>query len=343
MNSTYGYISTVPFNKLFVADFKNERPIHSSVLLEEHMKQVVFINGININFMRDLLRLQAQHPLLYSSQDGCREFPYLPIHSKVSVCVNTGPSLLRVYDKFSVIPPIYKNGKVVTSSSGYMTVYPLWTVSTVIFQTYLNNILSCAKWMFELKNLTDTYSSQSIWKHTVVECVDKVIKNNNLWTEMLTSVAYEKHTERDHVATVHHLLDIIWSHWLPILQGTVQSKTVPLLPTGKMVEKLMSKMADFGRDKDEEISKISEQMSGFETRTDTQTDRQEEQLSREVKNSIEALKTTFHHIMDRDLTFTALAQYTRNFDISINGTVKHAKNQFIYPGQEMTINLRPLF
>lgn len=343
MNSTYGYIPCVPFNKIYVADLKNERPIHSTQLIEEQLKNVLFINGININFMRDLLRLQGQYPLLYSTQADSMEFPYLPIHSKVAQCVNTGPAVLRVYDKFSVIPPIYKHGKLVSCWSGYIKVYPLWTVSTSIFQKNLNNILLCARWMFELKEYTALYSSNPLWRHAVVQCVDSVIKMNDLWNEMLASVAYEKHTERDHVATVLNLLDIIYTHWLPVLQGTAQSKTVPLLPTQHMIDNLMLKMCTVGKTKDTYITDLLTNLEGLRITDDVQTGINEEDYSTESKNSQEALKVAFQNIMDRDLTFSALSQYHKMFDICINGTVKQAKNQFIYPGQEMLINLRPLF
>lgn len=343
MSSTFGYIPCVPFNKIYVTDFKNERPIHSRQLLEQQLKDVLFINGININFMRDLIRLQGQLPLLYSTQADNGQFPYLPIHSKVAYCVNTGPAVLRVYDKISVIPPIYKHGELVSCASGFLKVYPLWTVNTNIFQKDLNNILSCARCTFELSGYTTRYSSNSFWRSTLVQCVDNAIKKNELWNEMLSSIAYEMGTERNHTTTVLNLLDVIHTHWLPVLYGSAQPQTIPQVPSKLMIDTLMTKMCTVGNAKDRYVLGLLREMEGFQNPKDVSIDLNEEDYPPELKNSQQAVKRAFHSLLERDLTFRALSEYHKFFDININGTVKQGKNKYIYPGQEMQINLRPLF
>lgn len=343
MSSTFGHIPSVPFNKIYVTDFKNERSIHPTRLMEEQLKNVMFINGININFMRDLLRLQGQYPLIYSRKPDNQQFPYLSVHAKVAYCVNTGPAVLRVYDKFSVIPPVYKHGKLVSCGSPILKVYPLWTVNKNIFQKDLNNILTCARCTFELSGHTKLYNSNPFWKRILVDCVENVIKKNELWNEMLSSVAYEMGTERNHIATVLHLLEIIHTHWLTALYETPHAQTIPQLPTKHMVDNLITKMCTIGRQKDTHIIELLQKMEGLQNTENVSTDINEDDYPNELKKSQQAMRTAFHDILDRDLTFSALSEYHKIFDICINGIVKQGKNKYIYPGQEMQINLRSLF
>ena len=125
----------------------------------EASRRVVFVDGLNINFMRDLQELLHKRPLIHVG--GIHQKNVFPdiLHASDPIPVyNTGRKNIKTNSDITVIPPLTQTDippMYVDDTSSSPAVYPLLTVEKTSFQRDFNAILR------EVRVIADVESSMT--------------------------------------------------------------------------------------------------------------------------------------------------------------------------------------
>lgn len=305
------------FNNLFVSTHGDISSITSEVVINDQIKSVVFHNGININFIRDLLHFQANIPRVYSKHlTMSHRLPFHELNSNAVITThNTGNRRLQLHSTITVVPPIVQNRKsvVVYVPSIDRQFHPIMTVDKHVFEKHLNELLLHLQATDDmLKKGGDLITSDG-FKTEIINRLQENLVNNFIWLDIVNAVVETLNMQRDVNKAVWTAITTIMRYWMNQFNTTIGmiSRT-----TGTFIDELLGY-----------ITKIDEdcQIEDVES-VDTDDDRQ-----KVAKN--------FKALILRNVSISRLVEHIKEINLISIATVREASKKIVDPGEKMTIVL----
>jgi len=168
----------------------------------------IFVNGINIYFMRTLQELQRLRPVVFTSENHAQ--PRVLFSEKPITVHHTGSNPLEVGHRFTVIPPLCNVPQAITFSNRYL----LQTVDYELFKREFQQLCVWLRLFGELKRLIANEavtSSSEYWRRVHLIASEK-LHVNSLWEDLYNAVQRDQKVESGGL-TCSMIADVSERYW----------------------------------------------------------------------------------------------------------------------------------
>lgn len=183
-------------------------------VFEEYTRpsEQLFINGINIHFMKTLRELQRLRPVVFTSEYHAQ--PRVLVSDKPITVHHTGSNPVEVGHRFTVIPPLCN----VPRATKFNNRYLLQTVDYELFKLEFQQLCVWLRLFGELKWLiaNEAVTNSSEYWRRVHLATDEKLRGNTLWEDMSAAVQRDQKVENGgHICKM--IADVSERHWYPYI------------------------------------------------------------------------------------------------------------------------------
>jgi len=172
----------------------------------------IFVNGINVHFMKTLHELQRLRPVVFTSEYHAQ--PRVLFSDKPITVHHTGSNPVEVGHRFTVIPPLCK----IPHATKFNNRYLLQTVDYELFKREFQQLCVWLRLFGELKWLIANEavtSSSEFWRRVHLATNEK-LRGNTLWEDMCAAVQRDQKVENGgHICKM--IADVSERHWYPYI------------------------------------------------------------------------------------------------------------------------------
>jgi len=168
----------------------------------------VFVNGINIYFMKSLKELQCMRPVVFTSEHNAQ--PRVLFSDKPITVHHTGPDRLEVGHRFTVIPPLCN----VPHAAKFSNRYLLQTVEYDLFTRQFRQLIVWLRLFGEFKRLIANQaitSSSEYWRRLHLAANER-LSGNTLWEDLFDAVQRDQKIENGG-QTCRMIFDVSERYW----------------------------------------------------------------------------------------------------------------------------------
>lgn len=305
----------------------------------------VYVYGLNTKYLQQLLRLQCEKPIVFTSDMHDKQ---VICHPGQEVCVqNTGPYPIKNSGRITVVPPL-------TSVYNKLSNKHKTLLQTMEWETYNQNLWGLIVFLQSLLtttmniNLDMDLITDSYWDILGKKYDEERYKSNYLLQEI--HFALEKHFPLSHSRDkVRTILKFICDYWVETNIGMLDisiddvpkdssQMVLPLMINPDIIKRLYLSMYDLIKN-NEEIKQLSGMQSLFNEEC-------AENIDLKLHKTQPVLDSMYKYV-DESLKFTSnfsnilllLLQRFKVFKTIPISDVISASTEHIYPGGEMIVKL----
>lgn len=305
------------FNNIFVSTHGDISSITSDMVINEQLKRVVFNNGININFIRDLLHFQANIPRVYSKNlTMSHRLPFHELNSNAVISTyNTGNKGIKLHSIITVVPPIVQSKKcvLVYVHSTDQQFYPIMTVDKNLFQKNLNELLIHLKATYEIMNRSGNLVVSDGFQTEIINRLQSNLVNNFIWTDIINSVVETLNLQRDVKKAVWSAITTVMRYWMNQFNTTLG---MSLITPASHIAELSRYIHDIN------VRYNITNVADADTPANQNT-----------------IAENFKALISRNATISQLVDHIKEINLISIATVREATKKIIAPGEKMTIVL----
>lgn len=301
------------FNNLFVSTHGVLDSVTPDMIANEQIRNVVFNNGININFIRDLLHFQANIPRVYSKNlTMSHRLPFHELNGNAVISVsNTGNRRIHLHSVITVVPPIVENkkGMLVYIHNIGRQFYPVMTVEKNIFEKHLNELLIHLRATEEMIQRAGSLIKKEVFKLEIVKRLQDNLINNFIWQDITNACAETLNMQRNVNEAVWIAIITIMRHWMTQFNTTIGMVS---MSSPKSFDELLEYAIKTQKD-----YKIA--VNGADNK--------------------DTIAQNFKTLILRNICISRLVEHFKEINLISVATVREASKKFIDPGEKMTIVL----
>jgi len=305
------------FNNIFVSTHGDVASITSDMVINEQIKNVVFHNGININFMRDILHIQANIPRVYSKNlTMSHRLPFHELNSNavINTC-NTGNRRIHLHSEITVVPPIVQSKKcvVVYVHNVDRQFQPIMTVDKNVFEKHLNELLIHLHATHEMIKKAGNLTTSDGFRIEIVKRLQENLVNNLIWEDIANAAVETLNMQRNVNKALWIAITTIMRYWMNQFNTTLG---IISMTTSTYIDELLKY-----------VDKIKNECNWDDVpNVDNDENRQK------IANNFKAL-------ILRNINISHLVEHIKEINLISIATVREASKKIIDPGEKMTIVL----
>ena len=224
-------------------------------LREDALRRTVFIKGINVNFIPQLLELLRTRPVVHAPGPVQRFISLDVLHAPSPIRVfNTGRRPINTLTHITVIPPLTESAvppltMALPKDYGTVGIYPLATVEKDPFQRQFNEMVRAVCTMGELEEKmgapTDSADSPA-YVEWMARKMFTLLAGNRLWVEMVNAVRGHMTSETQD-KLFYEVRKHLRRYWYPYLGlGSKDNQGEEITSTRTMIDIARNALVDIG-------------------------------------------------------------------------------------------------
>ena len=195
-------------------------------ILEDPLAKVVFVNGININYMLVLHELQRTRPVVYTSEFNMERNKTVLMSPSPIPVRNTGIRPLQPSMHISVVPVMCD----LPEELHYNGHHVLQTVESEGYTVQVRQLFTGISMMLEnKKTINNEYiTTRPPYTTHMMELLNEKLYDNYLWCDLRKAVRRHGHTQNEH--DMYTMMYSVFSAYWAIYLGAGQFNTASTVP-----------------------------------------------------------------------------------------------------------------